>query len=488
MAVGFTPTYNENIQVENFTQKEFLIILIETAKKVNWEISYESINGIIAYTNKGMLSWNAEIKIIIENNIANIKSSSIGNEMFDWGKNKRNVENFIVTFNELKSQFNSEELAAKFIEIENNLVSENEDILKLPPPTTTETISDIFSIFKPVEGYFVTPILININIIVFIVMLFFGVNFIEPTNYELINWGANFRPATLDGQWWRLISNCFLHIGIFHLLMNMYALMYIGLLLEPHLGKIRFISAYMLAGLFASVVSLWWHDLTISAGASGAIFGMYGVFLVFLTITDLIEKNARKALLTSIAIFVGYNLINGLKGGIDNAAHIGGLIAGVIIGFVYTLFFDEEDSKKLKLKIAASLTIGFSLISFVVYSNLTNDMMVYEAKMKEFNDMEKMALEIYNQANYLPKEDLLYNIKDRGIYYWNENINLINEVDKLQLPDEIHERNAKIKVYCELRIKLFELLYKTVAEGTDKYKIEIGNYNNQIQSLMSELK
>lgn len=486
MAVGLTPSYNENIQVENFTQNEFLIILIEAAKKVGWEISYQSINGIIAYTNQGMFSWNAEIKIVIENNIANIRSASTSNDMFDWGKNKRNVENFITTFNDLKSQFNSEELTVKIIEIENHLVSENEDILKLP--TATEKMSSFFSIFRPVEGYFITPILVNINIIIFIIMLFCGVNLIAPTNDDLINWGANFRPITLDGQWWRLISNYFLHIGIIHLLMNMYALIYIGLLLEPHLGKIRFLCAYILSGLFASVISLWWHDLTISAGASGAIFGMYGLFLVLLTTTDLIEKNAKKALLTSIAIFVGYNLIYGLKGGIDNAAHIGGLIGGAIIGFTYTLFFDEENSRNLKFKIVGSLTIGFTLISFIICSGLTNDMLIYDEKMKEFNDMEKMALEIYHKANYLPKEDLLYNIKDRGIYYWNENINLINEVDKLQLPDEIHKRNSKIKIYCELRIELFELLYKAVAEDTDKYNTEIEKYNDQIKSLMDELK
>ena len=108
--------------------------------------------------------------------------------------------------------------------------------------------------------------------------------------------------------------------------------------------------------------------------------------------------------------------------------------------------------------------------------------------MNDFNEMEKMALEIYSRVNYEPKEDLLYDIKDRGIYYWTENINLINEVDKLNLPSEIHQRNSKIKLYCELRIKSFELIYKAVAENTDKYKVQIQNYDVQIQSIMNELK
>lgn len=487
MAIGFTPNYAQIIEVEYLTQQELLVLLAETVKKISWETTYLSRNGIIAYTNKGMFSWNAEIKIAIENNSLNIKSSSTGNEMFDWGKNKRNVVSFITAFNKLKTQFTNEELAKKFLEIEPDLVDEENDVLKQEPLTKIEKISDFFSVFKPVEGYFITPILINTNILVFLIMVMFGVDFISPTTDQLLFWGANFRPITLEGEYWRLLTNCFLHIGVFHLLMNMFALMYIGILLEPHLGKIRFLSAYLLAGILASVTSLWWHDLTVSAGASGAIFGMYGVFLIMLT-TDIFEENSRKALLPSIVVFVGYNLINGLNGAIDNAAHIGGLIAGAIIGYAYVFNLSEEDEAKLKYKIIGSLSVAFTIISVIVCSGLTNDMVIYENKMKEFNDMEKMALEIYSRANYEAKEDLLYNIKDRGIYYWNENINLINEVDKLNLPVEIHQRNSKIKLYCELRIKTFHLLYKAVSENTDKYKIEIQNYDNQIQSIMNELK
>jgi len=159
-------------------------------------------------------------------------------------------------------------------------------------------------------------------------MIISGVHFFMPENQSLLDWGANFKPLTLAGQWWRLFTAIFLHIGIFHLLFNMYALFYIGLLLEPYLGKARFLAAYLISGIAASITSLWWNDLIISAGASGAIFGMYGVFLSLLS-TNLLDKSVKKALLTSIAIFVVYNLLNGLKqgSGIDNAAHIGGLVS-----------------------------------------------------------------------------------------------------------------------------------------------------------------
>ncbi len=194
--------------------------------------------------------------------------------------------------------------------------------------------ADLLAVFKPAKDYFITPIILNLNLAVFLLMAANGVSMAQPDSVSLLTWGANYGPLTQGGQWWRLLSSCFLHIGIVHLLMNMYAFLLIGAQLEPRLGRLRFSIAYLLTGIIASGTSLWWHSHTISAGASGAIFGMYGVFLALLT-TDLVEKRSRKQLFASILFFVVYNLLGGLKEGVDNAAHLGGLIAGLAIGYCY---------------------------------------------------------------------------------------------------------------------------------------------------------
>ncbi|MFA5971180.1 MAG: rhomboid family intramembrane serine protease [Lentimicrobiaceae bacterium] len=487
MAVGFTPKHIEEVPLYGLTKEEYLVIALEAAKEMKWKVSYTSNNGLIAFTDKGMFSWNAEIKIKIENGSANLKSSSTGNEMMDWGKNKQNIEKFILLFNALKLKLTKEELVLKYEELSANLAPEEDDILKLPPPTTTEQITGFFTIFRPTKGFFVTPLLLDINILLFILMVISGVNIMLPDNESLLKWGANFRPLTMEGEWWRLITNCFLHIGIFHLLMNMYALLYIGVLLEPLLGRTRFISAYLLTGITASIASLWWHDLIISAGASGAIFGMYGVFLAMLT-TNLIEKTTRKALLTSIAIFVGYNLIYGLKGGIDNAAHIGGLIGGIIIGYAFIPSLKKPEDVKLKLSTIGLLTLLILTSSFIVYKNTSNDIGKYDKKIKTFVSNESMAIEVFNLPENTPKDQLLYGLKERGIYYWNENIKLLDEVEKLDLPSEIHNKNSKLKQYCELRIKSYELYYKTISEDTHIYKFQIENFERQIGTIINELK
>jgi rhomboid protease GluP len=486
MAVGFTPKHIEVFPLNGLTQEQFLVLSNETASKMKWKVGYISNNGLIAYTDNGMFSFNAEIKIKIENGIANIQSASIGNEMMDWGKNKKNVINFISSLEALILTLTKEELDTKYQELNEQLISQEDDILKLPPATTTEQIKDFFSIFKPTRGFFITPVLLDLNILIFILMALSGVNILLPDNESLLIWGANFRPMTLEGEWWRLISNCFLHIGIFHLLMNMYALLYIGVLLEPHLGRTRFISAYLLSGITASIASLWWHDLTISAGASGAIFGMYGVFLAMLT-TNLIEKEARKTLLISIAVFVGYNLVYGLKGGIDNAAHIGGLLGGLIIGYALIPSLKNPDESKLKYGTIGLLTILILVSSFVVYKKIPNDFGAYDTKMKKFVSMESMALEVYNLPQNSPNDKILYGLKDRGIYYWNENIKLIDSFKEMELPLEIRTRNRLLKEYCELRIKSYELLFKAISEDTDQYKEQIENYNRQIQAKINEL-
>ncbi|KAF2081827.1 rhomboid family intramembrane serine protease [Flavobacterium sharifuzzamanii] len=159
---------------------------------------------------------------------------------------------------------------------------------------------------------------------------------------DLLNWGGNFRPFTINGQWWRLLTNIFLHGGLIHLVSNMFGLLFIGLFIEPVLGKTKYLVVYLITGILASCASIWWHEATVSIGASGAIFGLYGLFLSLL-LRNVFPPDFSKTFLTTTLIFIGYNLIMGLAGGIDNAAHIGGLLSGFIIGIII--------SKSMKNKI-----------------------------------------------------------------------------------------------------------------------------------------
>lgn len=194
-------------------------------------------------------------------------------------------------------------------------------------------IKSFFKFFIPRQGYYITPILIDMNIFMFILMALSGLGFMDFGVVDLLKWGANFLPYTSDGQWWRLLSSMFLHAGIIHLLSNMFALFFIGLILEPIIGKKTFAISYFLCGITASIFSIWWHDNTVSVGASGAIFGLFGIFLALLIMKS-VSKDMSKSFLASTIIFIAYNLFMGsFNSVIDNACHIGGLICGLLIGF-----------------------------------------------------------------------------------------------------------------------------------------------------------
>ena len=199
--------------------------------------------------------------------------------------------------------------------------------------TGTNDLKEMLGLFIPKEGFYITPIIININLLIYVAMVFAGLGLVSFRGSDLLYWGANFRPLTTGGQWWRLLTSTFLHGGLMHVLANMYGLLFVGILLEPVLGRARYAFVYLATGILASMASIWWYDATVSVGASGAIFGLYGFFLACLLL-KVFPPDFGKAFLASTLVFVGFNLLMGFTGGIDNAAHIGGLVSGFILGLI----------------------------------------------------------------------------------------------------------------------------------------------------------
>lgn len=486
MAFGFTPKFEQTLDLNGFDPAKYLAIALDTVSRLGWDLGYTSKSGLIAYIGKGILSTSQEFKITINDDKVFIVSSTLSNEMYDWGKNKRHVEDFVQTFESILSEVSEEDLENKVVALKEVFASEEEDQLALPPAAAKDNLMTFFSFFTPRPGYFFTPLIMDVTILVFVIMTATGISVISPNGNEMIGWGANFRPLTLDGQWWRLITNVFLHFGIFHLLFNMYALLYVGLLLEPYLGKARFAMAYFFTGIIASLTSMYWHPLTISAGASGAIFGMYGVFLAMLT-TNLIDRALRKPLLTSIGVFVFFNLANGLKEGIDNAAHLGGLISGLLIGYVYYPALKNSERKNIKTITFGVTTLIFLALSIGIYSQISDDVVKYNSKMESFADEEAKAMVIFSLPNNMPKDQLIASV-DSGILHWKKSLKFINEANNLDIPEELKSRLIHLKNYCDLRIKSYGLIKRSIIEGEAKYIDSIEVYNNKIETTLKYIK
>ena len=179
-----------------------------------------------------------------------------------------------------------------------------------------------------------TQALFGINVAVFVGMLLSGASLMTPSSETLMAWGANFGPYTLSGDWWRLLTSCFVHIGIIHIGFNMWCLWELGGLAERLYGHVTFLCVYLLCGLSGSLASLWWHTTpALSAGASGAIFGVAGAVIASIKLGEFSSGVMAQGVMQSLIVFVGYNVVFGfISGSIDNACHFGGLAAGVVLG------------------------------------------------------------------------------------------------------------------------------------------------------------
>jgi membrane associated rhomboid family serine protease len=201
----------------------------------------------------------------------------------------------------------------------------------------------------------VTQIIFGLNIAVFVGMLLAGVQMLgNPSVQDLVRFGANFGPYTLSGQWWRLLSCIFIHGGLLHIAFNMWCLWDLGRLAESIYGHWMFAAVYLISGLAASLGSIFWNPFTLSVGASGAIFGIAGALIASFYLGEFsLPKAAMSGMLRSVMLFVGYNLFFGaIVARTDNAAHVGGLLMGLLLGALIAKLAPRPETVGLRLAIA----------------------------------------------------------------------------------------------------------------------------------------
>jgi membrane associated rhomboid family serine protease len=211
----------------------------------------------------------------------------------------------------------------------------------------------------------VTRTLVVLNCLVFAGTAAAGAGIFAPDAAVLIQWGSNFGPLTLSGEWWRLFTSMFLHFGILHLLLNMWALYSLGQLTERLYGSAYYLLLYVFAGLCGSLASDLVHPSLNSAGASGAIFGVIGGLLAFMVNpATRIAPSVAAAQRNSALVFVAYNLFNGVAhAGIDNSAHIGGLLGGFAIGWLLARPLEPAARLRPLPRLGVALAAGAAVLA-----------------------------------------------------------------------------------------------------------------------------
>lgn len=214
----------------------------------------------------------------------------------------------------------------------------------------------------------VTLTLLGANILIFAAMLVQGASLWHTSTTIPLAWGANFGPATQDGQWWRLISAMFLHFGLLHLALNMWALWDVGRLLEQVFGRWRFGLLYLVCGVIGNLLSLVVQgNQAVSGGASGAIFGLYGALVLFLWRERAqVDRGEFRWMFGASTIFIVFALVMGqVVPGIDNSAHIGGLVSGALLGVALSRPWSWNSPRNRNVRYAALVLVGLAVASML---------------------------------------------------------------------------------------------------------------------------
>lgn len=207
----------------------------------------------------------------------------------------------------------------------------------------------------------VTPAFVALNTAIFLLMLFDPAT--SGQSDTLIGWGGNYGPRTTNGEWWRLVKAMFVHAGLLHLVANVAGLFQLGLVVERLIGPLAFAAVYVAAGTFANLAALSQDPLGLSVGASGAVFGIYGVLVSASVWAALEDSSLRISLITlkrlvpAAAIFILYNFA---ADNLSFTAELAGLVTGLAGGAVLARDIGEERAplRRTAATAAAALVIA----------------------------------------------------------------------------------------------------------------------------------
>jgi rhomboid protease GluP len=499
---------SKSFTVSNADESTLQALVLGTLSRLGWKVSYAGDKIIVAHTPRKWNKWDDEIVVEIVGSQLRVTSKLTHGEFWDlFGKNKKHLRDFSIAFDATRAsavQEHIDEWKDHVKQLQQTSISEAEQ--------QQREIEEAARVMDPYSGnmYF-TYAIIAINVVIYMAMVMARVHFFSPDAADIVKWGGNLSLLTFGGDWWRLITSMFIHVGILHLVLNMYALLVIGSYLEPMLGKARFIIAYFATGLVASLVSVLWHknDMTVSAGASGAIFGLFGVFLALLT-TNVVPPKTRTPLLQSVLIFVGYNVLYGFREGsaIDNSAHLGGLVSGMLVGYAYYFTFKNVSEGRKQL-IAAAVTGCVLIGAYIILKQeetprmkmdmktggfyeegrkeQDNENAKFKTKLIHFDAIQAVALDAMHNRDSLVPEEYLKQLRRTTLKNWAECIDLMDEAAKLKLSEPMEQLRKDIVTYSEYRIEQTKLMISRLEENTNKYDSQLDSIGKVIQGMTDKI-
>jgi membrane associated rhomboid family serine protease len=314
-----------------------------------------------------------------------------------------------------------------------------------------------------------TIVLLVANTLAFALLYWKLGSFQEPAwTLNLLHQGALFNPLTLSTQWYRLFTHMFLHASVMHLAFNMYALYSVGSVLERQIGTKKYVAVYFIAGLASALNSLYWSMFTIGVGASGAIFGLFGFSLVVNIFLSRKEGLPITPILTNFAIFLGINLLFAKAFNADNAAHMGGLAAGALLGA--TLYIP-------KIYRSYKAELACIPILLTIYLLLPRYQVTYFNFFQKILAIENAENTLYRKPN-ITDEEFLQAFKSNSLT-WNSALQSLGKI--AYLPSALHNDTLKLRQYIHLKKE--ELRFRAIMIEKESYM-----YRDSIEYIQTSLR
>lgn len=332
----------------------------------------------------------------------------------------------------------------------------------------------------------VTPTLIGLNLLMFAIMVYAGAGLIDLDPQVHVRFGSNFGPLTWTGEPWRLLTCAFIHFGVIHLALNLYALWSGGLLCEKLYGSARFLVLYLLAALAGSVVSGWWDAERNSAGASGAVFGVYGALLVFFAVRRHdIPVNLLRTASQGALLLLGYSLFIGATSQtIDNAAHVGGLLGGSLAGLLLVRPFDPAARARAQplrvVTVAVLVCAALAALAWPLWTptGLRAEQLRLARVEREFLGYEAGGVErfkeLYDQgvAGKLTLPEAAARMEQEVIPGWEAASRPVLDLPPIEPPESLPaQRLALLQTYATARARFMHMLTRNW-RGTGEYSDE----------------
>lgn len=392
-------------------------------------------------------SMPSTFKVCFDDNAPILDFNFFGNKGL-FGKSKLNakIQNFLNNLYEAKKDFEQQILAG---------------ISELPSVEELE----LHHKYQPI----VTIVLPVLFLIYYLAVAFLAKSNIFDLSVDALkNFGGSFSTLNLNGQWWRLLTNIFLHGDLNHLVSNIAALISIGTLLEPRIGSVRFLLAFLATGIIGSAFSTMNNHFVVSVGASGAIMGLYAIFFVLLAFKKVrIRRNA----FLDIAVLVVFTLGSGIfDSGIDNSAHFAGFFSGVLFG---ALFIYDFKGKQVQHKPATIfLPIIFALLVSTFILGSTPDYyklwLRTAAKSDSLASQGQTFYELLLEKPNASNSELLAAIEN-DISKRKEALDLFRQSDRFKLSKFQQDFANYMKEYLSAWLESYYILRAIYSDDTTSY-------------------